>query len=124
MKPPKYDRRSATLSLVFLMITCLSIGDTPRAPLDGPLSAEQALASFRLEPGLRVELVAAEPTIADPVAMAFDERGRMFVAEDRGYPTGPGEGKPPAGIIAMLEDTRGDGHFDKRTVFADGLTFP
>src|SRR5258706_1593459 len=109
MKPRHHNRRSATLSLAFLMVTCLCVADSLRAPIDGPLSAEQALASFRLEPGLRVELVAAEPTIADPVAMAFDERGRMFVAEDRGYPTGPGEGKPLAGIIAMLEDTRGDG---------------
>ncbi|MBI3848912.1 MAG: HEAT repeat domain-containing protein [Verrucomicrobia bacterium] len=91
---------------------------------DGPLTPQQALASFRLEPGLRVELVAAEPLVVDPVAIAFDERGRMFVAENRGYPTGPGEGKPPVGIVAVLEDTNGDGRYDKRTVFADNLTFP
>src|SRR4051794_2394444 len=90
----------------------------------GPLTPEQALASFKLEPGLQIELVAAEPLVANPVAIAFDERGRLFVVENRGYPTGPGPGKPPAGIIALLEDTDGDGHFDKRTVFADGLTFP
>src|SRR2546421_8137869 len=88
------------------------------------LTSEQALASFHLEPGLRIELIAAEPLVVNPVAMAFDERGRLFVAENRGYPTGPGPGKPPTGVIAMLEDTDGDGHFDKRTVFADGLTFP
>src|SRR6266481_3946295 len=91
---------------------------------NSPLSPETALASFQCEPGLRIELVAAEPIVVDPVAMAFDEAGRLFVVENRGYPTGPGPGKPSAGMIALLEDTDGDGRFDKRTIFADGLTFP
>jgi putative membrane-bound dehydrogenase-like protein len=96
-----------------------------RAPsLDGPLTPERAQLTFRLEPGLRLELVAAEPLTASPVAIAFDERGRLFVAENRGYPTGPGAGKPPEGRIAMLEDTDGDGRIDRRTEFAEGLTFP
>ncbi len=89
-----------------------------------PLTPQEALAAFKLEPGLRIEVVAAEPLVVNPVAIAFDEQGRMYVAENRGYPTGPGEGKPPVGIIALLEDTKGDGHYDKRTVFAEGLTFP
>ncbi len=91
---------------------------------DGPLSPDEALRAFRVAPGLRVELVAAEPLVASPAAMAFDERGRLFVAEDRGYPTGPGEGKPPAGRIALLTDDDGDGRMDRRSEFADGLTFP
>src|SRR6185369_6407942 len=95
-----------------------------QAQPDSSLTPEQALGSFRVEPGLRIELVAAEPLVVDPVALAFDERGRMYVIEDRGYPTGPGPGKPPAGIIALLEDTDGDGRFDQRTDFATGLTFP
>src|SRR5438445_7646618 len=94
------------------------------AQTNSPLTPDQALASFQCEPGLRIELVAAEPIVVDPVAMAFDETGRLYVVENRGYPTGPGEGKPPAGIVALLEDTDGDGRYDKRTVFADGLTFP
>ena len=92
--------------------------------LDGPLTPDRAANTFRIEPGLRLELVAAEPLVVSPVALAFDERGRMFVAENEGYPTGPGEGKPPAGRIVMLEDTDDDGRMDRRTVFADGLTFP
>ncbi len=97
----------------------------PKTPvLDGPLSPEDAARAFHLESGLRIELVAAEPMVVCPVAMAFDERGRLFVAENRGYPTGPGEGKPPVGRIAMLQDTDGDGRMDKRTEFAEGLTFP
>ena len=85
----------------------------------GPLTPDQALRSFQLDPGLVVEVVAAEPVVGDPVALAFDERGRMFVAENRGYPVGP-----EPGVIAMLEDKDRDGRFEKRTVFADGLTFP
>src|SRR5204862_7581576 len=76
--------------------------------LDGPLTPEQAIASFKLEPGLKIELVAAEPMVISPVATAFDEQGRMYVVEDRGYPVGPGKGNPPAGKVALLEDTNGD----------------
>lgn len=109
-------------------IACLSVvslcAPFAGAASDGPLSPAQALAAFRLEPGLRVELVASEPTVVAPVAMAFDETGRLYVAENRGYPTGPGTNKPPVGTIALLEDTHADGRFERRTTFADGLTFP
>jgi putative membrane-bound dehydrogenase-like protein len=99
--------------------------EKPRAA--GPLTPDEALASFELEPGYRIELAAAEPLIQSPVAMAFDERGRMYVVENRGYP-GPLEGaelrSPAEGVIALLQDTDGDGRFDKRTEFARQLTFP
>jgi putative membrane-bound dehydrogenase-like protein len=91
-----------------------------------PLSPEEALASFELEPGYRIELAAAEPLIKDPVAIAFDERGRLYVVENRGYPD-PLEGSAqaaPRGVIALLEDSNGDGRFDKRTEFAGNLTYP
>ena len=77
-----------------------------------------ALKSFELaDRALRVELVAAEPLVRSPCAMAFDERGRLFVAENRGYPN---TANPPQGSIALLEDTDGDGRMDTRSVFADG----
>lgn len=94
------------------------------AAVDGPLSPEESLKHLKTEPGLRVELVAAEPMVVDPVAVAWDERGRMYVVEDRGYPTGPGKDNPPRGQVVLLKDDDGDGQYDKRTVFADGLTFP
>jgi putative membrane-bound dehydrogenase-like protein len=92
--------------------------------LPSPLSPDEAVKSFEVVPGLRVELVAAEPLVASPCAIAFDSNGRLFVAENRGYPIGPKEGEKPVGVIALLEDTDGDGRMDKRTVYADGLTFP
>lgn len=99
----------------------------PRAAeegVDGPLPPDKAAQSFRLAPGLRIEAVAAEPLIVSPVALAFDERGRLYVAENRGYPTGPGPGQPGVGRIARLEDTDGDGRMDRRTEFAQGLAYP
>ncbi|MBI2477229.1 MAG: dehydrogenase, partial [Planctomycetia bacterium] len=73
---------------------------------------------------LRIELVAAEPLVMDPVAIAFDQRGRMFVVEYGDYPTGPAkEGEPPLSRVVLLEDTDHDGRVDVRHVFADHLTF-
>ncbi|MEI9897794.1 MAG: PVC-type heme-binding CxxCH protein, partial [Chthoniobacter sp.] len=88
---------------------------------DTALTPEEELKTFQVEPPLRVELVAAEPQVESPCAMAFDDRGRIFVAENRGYPH---TDEPPQGRIVMLESTKHDGHFDKSTVFADGLTYP
>lgn len=116
--PVAFRRRifGATLSL--------GLASSLSQAVDGPLTPEEALKTFKLEPNLKMELVAAEPTVISPVAIAFDEKGRMYVAEDRGYPVGPGKGKPPEGKIALLEDENGDGLFEKRTTFAEGLTFP
>ncbi|PQO42314.1 PVC-type heme-binding CxxCH protein [Blastopirellula marina] len=89
-----------------------------------PRSPEEELAAFVIEPGYRVELVAAEPLIMDPVAVAFDSKGRMFVAEYADYPIGPeDENAPPLSRIVWLEDTDGDGRMDKRHLFADELDF-
>ena len=87
----------------------------------GALSPEEELKTFQVADGLRVELVAADPMVESPCAIAFDEKGRLFVAENRGYPHTV---EPPVGRVIMLEATKNDGHYDKRTVFAEGLTFP
>jgi putative membrane-bound dehydrogenase-like protein len=89
----------------------------------GSLSPAEALGAFQVEPGVRVELAAAEPLVRDPVALCFGDAGRMFVVEGRSYPQ-LGESPLTLGTVALLEDADGDGRFEKRTTFADGFTFP
>ena len=86
--------------------------------------AEQAL--FKTAEGYRLELVAAEPLVQDPVAIDFDADGRMYVAEMRGFmPNLQGTGEDrPVGRIVVLEDTDDDGRMDKKTVFLDSLVLP
>jgi putative membrane-bound dehydrogenase-like protein len=97
----------------------------PGLPPSGPLSPREELATFAAPKGFRVELVACEPDVVDPVAMAFDEDGRLFVAEMRGYPNrGVGTGRITSGRIKVLEDRDGDGFFETSTVYADNLRFP
>lgn len=90
------------------------------------LSPEEELATFRLEPGYRIELVASEPLIEDPVALAWDGQGRLFVVEMRGYmPNLEAEGEEePVGKVVLLEDHDGDGRMDESTVFLDELVLP
>lgn len=89
---------------------------------DGPspakTPAEEKL-TFQLEPGFKIQLVAAEPMIQAPVVVTFDEDGRLWVVEMRGFmPTIDGEGEEkPVGRISVLEDKNGDGTMDHSTVF-------
>lgn len=94
------------------------VGELPRVLPTGP---HTALATFKVKPGFRVELAAAEPEVRDPVAVAFDESGRMFVIEMRDYSERRDE---RLGEVRLLEDTNNDGSFEKSTVFADGLPWP
>src|SRR5262245_15112965 len=88
--------------------------------LPGPaLSPAEAIKKMTVPEGFSVELVAAEPDIVNPVAMTFDERGRIWITESLEYPrksAGPGRDR-----IKVLEDTDGDGKMDKFTIFAEGL---
>jgi putative membrane-bound dehydrogenase-like protein len=88
------------------------------------LSPAVSLASMHVAPGLRVELVAAEPQVADPVAIAFDENGRLWVVEMADYPNGPPDGQPPLSRIRLLEDRDGDGQYELSRIFADRILFP
>ena len=95
----------------------------PPAPI---LSAEEELRTFKVAPGFHVELAAAEPLLGDPIAAVFGPDGRLWVVEMRSYMLDIdafGE-KDPVGSIAVLEDTDGDGRFDRRTVFMDNLVMP
>src|SRR6266576_3121672 len=81
--------------------------DDKQASLAGPAAKtpEEEKKTFQLAPGLQIDLVASEPQIVDPVALAFDESGRLFVAEMRGYPNGGvGRGDIRSGTIQLLED--------------------
>lgn len=92
--------------------------DLPRIP---PTEPDKVLSTFRVKSGFHIELVAAEPLVVDPIAMAFDESGRLFVVEMRDYSERRDE---RLGRIRLLEDTDGDGRFDKSSVYADGLPWP
>ncbi len=95
----------------------------PPSPVVPP---EKALETLRVVPGFRVELVACEPLVGDPVAMAFDPDGRIWVVEMRGFmPNVDGTGEEaPVGQVAVLEDTDGDGRMDRRTAFLERLVLP
>ena len=95
----------------------------PPAPV---LPPEQAVKSFKLPPGFRIEIVASEPMVETPIAMQWDGDGRLWVVEMRGYMPNPearGE-MDPVGRISVLEDTDGDGRMDKKTIFLDNLVMP
>src|ERR1051326_7746336 len=92
---------------------------TPAASL--PLSPEEAQKRFVVPDGFEVRLFAAEPDVINPVAMTWDERGRLWVLELYEYPLGAAPGTKPRDRIKILEDTDNDGRADKVTVFADGL---
>ena len=85
-------------------------------------SPAEAIESMKLPPGFQAELVASEPDLVNPVAMTFDERGRIWVTESLEYPRRePGQGRDR---IRVLEDTNGDGKADTFTTFAEGLNIP
>jgi putative membrane-bound dehydrogenase-like protein len=92
--------------------------ELPRIP---PTEPAAALKTFHIAPGFGIEQVAAEPLVADPVAVAFDENARLYVVEMRGYSENKDE---KISRIRLLEDTDSDGKFDKSTIFVEGLAWP
>ena len=105
---------------------CLDI-DPKEVPDIPPVEPDKALETFRLKKGFRLELVAHEPEVVDPIQMAFDEDGRLYVVEMRWYQSEMRTDlmfDERIGRIRLLEDLNGDGRFDKSTVFADRLRYP
>src|SRR6185436_6631432 len=92
----------------------------PRLAKDDALTPAASLRTIRVESVFEVRLVASEPDVQDPVAMDFDENGRLFVVEMPGYPMDTSA----SGRVRLLEDTNGDGRLDRSRVFADGLVMP
>lgn len=98
-------------------------GGTP-APHSQPLSPEESAKKWHVREGYRIELVAAEPVVLDPVAFDWDEQGRLWVIEMADYPLGmDGNGKA-GGRVVRLEDTDHDGRYDKRHVIVSDLSYP
>lgn len=89
-----------------------------------PMSVKASMQRTQVPIDMRLELFAAEPEIAKPIAFAWDERGRLWVAETRDYPHGVTPGGEGNDEIKICEDTDGDGKADKFTVFADKLNLP
>ena len=88
------------------------------------LSPADEQKAFQLPPGFEIQLVAAEPDIQKPLNMAFDERGRIWLTCTVEYPYAAPLDRPGRDSIRILEDTDGDGRFEKMTLFADGLNIP
>jgi putative membrane-bound dehydrogenase-like protein len=102
-----------------------SRGDAPWPKMPKPLSPADSMQHLVVPAGFEVQLVAADPDIKKPVAMGWDERGRLWIAETLDYPNrllGPNE--PGRDRLVICDDTDRDGKADKFTVFADGLNIP
>lgn len=93
-----------------------------KAATDPALSPEETRKKIQVPPGFEVRLFAAEPMVVNPVAMTWDERGRLWVVELYEYPKGAAKGAKGRDRIKVLEDTDADGRADKVTVFADGFS--
>src|SRR5438309_3435039 len=123
------NRLASFNSLMLVMLSLATVraaeptvtsNDLPRFPANEP---KEALKTFKVKPGFHLEIAACEPNIASPVAMCFDENNRLFVGEMIDY-SERREEMPHLGRIRMLEDTDGDGFYDKSTVFAENLPWP
>ena len=116
---------SFLLAVIFLLL----FGCDKAQNRDGPSpekTPEEELATFQLEDGLQIQLVAAEPLVQDPVVMTFDPDGRLWVVEMRGFmPDIDGKGeKDRVGRISILEDMDGDGTMDSSKIYLDSLVLP
>ncbi len=116
------DNQSSVMKkiLFFFSVAILLFSCNSETKTTGGSSPQEALKTFQLPEGFKIELVASEPMISDPVAMELDENGNLYVIELHGYPLDTaGSGK-----IKLLTDTNGDGMPDKSVVFADHLKLP
>src|SRR5688572_32897933 len=105
-----------------VLMACGAALAGPHDPVkQDPLTPAEAQKRMQVPDGFEVRLFAAEPDVINPVAMTWDERGRLWVVELYEYPLGAKPGQKPRDRIKILEDTDNDGKADKTTVFADGL---
>ena len=105
-------------------VKAMSYDELARPPAPAPRSPQDSLKAIHVSPGFTVELAAAEPLIQDPIYIDWDARGRLWVVEMADYPFHERDGKVRSGRVKILESTRGDGVYDKVTVFLDHLSYP
>ena len=106
------------ICIIILGIPLSVLAAEPTSP--APLPADQAARQMKLPEGFHATVFAAEPDVVQPISFTIDDRGRLWVAEALNY----GEWKPTGkDRIVILEDTDGDGHADKRTVFYEGFNY-
>ncbi len=114
------------LSLLWAGLVEPRIAQSPIEETSPPKTPAEEMATFQVEPGFKIQLVASEPMVQDPVVIMFDPDGRLWVVEMRGFMNdieGSNEDEP-IGRISVLEDTDGDGQMDKSTVYLDSLVMP
>ena len=106
-----------------LLAFCLLCFAEVSAEVQQPLTPDEAQQAFVINPECRIELVACEPDVIDPVHIAFAPDGKLWVVEYSDYPNGPAEGEPGRSRIRVLTDADGDGRYDNPVTFAEGLIF-
>src|SRR4051795_4202185 len=116
----RHERRVAGGLLLLGLTAIVAAAGRGTSESEPPYSPAASIATIQLEPGYAITPIASEPDVASPVAMDIDETGRLFVVEMPGYPLDT----RPTGRIRLLEDTDGDGRFDRSRVFAEGLVLP
>src|SRR5215467_11206611 len=104
-----------------ILILSLLAGCAKKDPEDRAMVPRDSLQAMHFSEDFHAELFASEPDVMSPVEMAFDENGKIYVAEMFDYPDDPAAGKPARSRIRLLEDTNGDGKIDKSTVFAENV---
>jgi putative membrane-bound dehydrogenase-like protein len=108
-------RRFAISLLLVMSVSSASAQNDPMPP-------ERTAALMQVPDGFKVTLFAGEPDVVKPIAMTLDDRGRLWVVESHSYPNWITNGKPGKDRILIFEDTKGTGHFDKRTIFLENGT--
>src|SRR4051812_24913084 len=131
---PKYSSRSVRIltvgaaSLICIGVTLMAATAEKKEPGSEyklervpAMAPEQSMASMEVAPGYRIELVAAEPQVIDPVAVSTDENGQMYVVEMRDYSK---KDKDFLGRIRLLTNKDNDGKYETSKVFLDKLSWP
>lgn len=112
-------------AVVFSSLACVAVAEEPdfsaELPRIPPTPPEKAIDTFQVKDGYRIELAAAEPLVASPVAICWDELGRMYVVEMRGYSEHRDE---KLSRVRLVHDDNNDGVYDRVTTFAEQLLWP